>query len=226
MGSKVFAIGDIHGHTRALEALLASIPLSDGDWLIFLGDYVDKGPDVKGTLEILCSLASRPRTIFLRGNHDQIFLDAHLDPTKFLVWETLAGYNSLASYGAGSSEELMRVVPFHHWYFLESTCVNWHETDDFIFVHGGIRSSKSPAEEESERLQWMTLSMALPHRSGRTVICGHTRNEFGRITDLGHTICIDTGITKGGELTCLELTGFAFWQANAEGRIQSGRLPR
>src|SRR6187549_1539606 len=132
---QTFVIGDIHGHTRALQGLLAAIPLSDEDCLIFLGDYVDKGPDVKGTLELLCGLASRSHTIFLRGNHDQIFLDAHLDPTKFLVWETLAGQNPLASYGAGSSEDLIRVVPFHQWYFLENTCVNWHETEDFIFVH-------------------------------------------------------------------------------------------
>ncbi|WP_035610642.1 metallophosphoesterase family protein [Haloferula sp. BvORR071] len=221
---RTFVIGDIHGHTRALQALLAAIPLGDEDCLILLGDYVDKGPDVKGTLELLCGLASRPHTVFLRGNHDQIFLDAHLDPTKFLVWETLAGENSLASYGAGSSEDLIRVVPFHHWYFLENTCVDWHETENFIFVHGGIRAFKSPAEEEIERLQWMTLSMATPHLSGKTVVCGHTRNEFARIADLGHTICIDTGISKGGKLTCLEMDSFDFWQADAEGSMNSGHL--
>ena len=224
MNPRHFVIGDIHGNSHALKALLASIPLTEDDWLIFLGDYVDKGPDVKGTLELLCGLASRPRTVFLRGNHDQIFLDAHIDPTKFLLWETLAGQNPLASYGVGSSDELIRVVPLHHWHFLENGCVNWHETEDFIFVHGGIRASRSPEEEETERLQWTTLSMSSPHQSGKTVVCGHTRNEFGKIADLGHTICIDTGITKGGELTCLEMTSFRFWQANADGRIRSDRL--
>ena len=221
-----FVIGDIHGHTRALQALLGAIPLTDEDCLIFLGDYVDKGPDVKGTLDLLCGLATRPSTIFLRGNHDQIFLDAHLDPAKYLVWETLAGQNSLASYGAGSSEDLIRVVPFHHWYFLENTCVNWHETEDFIFVHGGIRPFKSPAEEEVDRLQWTTLSMATPHLSGKTVVCGHTRNEFGRIADLGHTICIDTGISHDGVLTCLELESFRFWQADHGGVVTEGKLER
>jgi serine/threonine protein phosphatase 1 len=223
---RTFVIGDIHGHTRALQGLLAAIPLRDEDHLIFLGDYVDKGPDVKGTLDLLCGLASRSHTVFLRGNHDQIFLDAHLDPSKFAAWETLAGQNPLASYGAGSSEDLIRAVPFHHWYFLENTCVNWHETADFIFVHGGIQAFKSPSEEEVERLQWTTLSMAAAHLSGKIVICGHTRNEFGRIADLGHTICIDTGISHAGVLTCLELDSFEFWQADREGVVRKGHLQR
>jgi len=221
-----YVIGDIHGHSVALKALTAALPLTEDDELIFLGDYVDKGPDVRGVLDFLSVLAERPNTIFLRGNHDQIFLDAHLDPTKFLVWETLAGQNSLASYGAGSSEDLIRVVPFHHWYFLENTCMDWHEAEDFIFVHGGIRAFKSPAEEEVDRLQWTTLSMATPHLSGKTVVCGHTRNEFGRIADLGHTICIDTGISHDGVLTCLELESFWFWQADRAGGVTEGRLQR
>ena len=70
----------------------------------------------------------------------------------------------------------------------------------------------------------LTLAMAAPHGSGRTVVCGHSAQASGRIADLGHTICIDTGITKGGKLTCLELSGFDYWQASADGTIGTGRL--
>lgn len=219
-----FVIGDIHGHLAALETLLAALPLTEEDQLIFLGDYVDKGPDVRGVLELLCRLAPRPHTVFIRGNHDQMLLDAHLDPSKFAIWETLAGDKPLASYGPGDSADLIRLVPDHHRRFLSETCVNWHESGNFIFVHAGIRSHESPTEEDPERLQWMTLSMAEPHSSGKIVICGHTRNELGKIADLGHTICIDTGISKDGVLSCLETTRFDFWQADANGNLQSGRL--
>ena len=219
-----FAIGDIHGQTGALRALLAAVPLTENDCLVFLGDYVDKGPDVSGTLDLLCSLSKGTNRVFLRGNHDQMLIDAHLDPSKFGVWECLAGESPLSSYGAGNSEELLEKIPGHHWRFLEDTCVNYHESGEFIYVHAGIRPDRDPAEEEVERLQWMALSMALPHQSGKTIVCGHTRNELGNIVDLGHTICIDTGISKGGWLTCLDTDGFRFWQASADGVIREGRI--
>jgi serine/threonine protein phosphatase 1 len=181
---KIFAIGDIHGHLVALEALLEVVPFSTGDLLVFLGDYVDKGPDVRGVLDFLCAFSGRPNTVFLRGNHDQMLVDACLDSSKIGIWECLAGPDPLASYGAGSTEELL------------------------------------------DHLQWLTLSMALPHDSGRTVVCGHSALASGQIADLSHTICIDTGISKGGLLTCLELTDFDYWQSTGDGRTHRGQIRR
>jgi len=223
---RTFVIGDIHGQRLALESLVKAIPLSDEDRLIFLGDYVDKGPDVKGTLECLSRLSSWENTIFLRGNHDQMLIDAYRDPEKFGIWECLAGDDPLASYGTGDSYQLIHEMPPHHWRFLEDACVDYFETEDFIFVHAGIRADRNPGKEEIERLQWMTLSMAEPHQSGKIVVCGHTRSESGRIVDLGHTICIDTGISKNGFLTCLEMETFGFWQADSQGMISTGALRR
>jgi len=220
---KLFAIGDIHGHTTALSALLSVLPLEPSDRLVFLGDYVDKGPDVRGTLDLLCDLAaSRPNTVFLRGNHDQMLIDAHRTEDGFAIWETLAGNHPLLSYGSDSTREAMLSIPPRHWEFLEHRCVNFHETEGFIFVHAGIRPDLSPEQEDPERLQWMSLSMALPHASGRTVICGHTRSDSGRIVDLGHTLCLDTGISKDGWLTALETASGAFWQADPTGTLRQG----
>lgn len=221
---KIFAIGDIHGHLTALEALLEVVPFSPDDLVIFLGDYVDKGPDVRDVLEFFCDFADRPNTVFLRGNHDQMLVDAHLDPSKFPIWECLAGTDPLASYGAGATDELLCRIPKHHWHFLRHRCVDHFETDRFLFVHGGIRPDRSPDEEDIEHLHWLTLTMSAPHQSGRTVVCGHSAQASGQIADLGHTIYIDTGITKGGFLTCLELSHFDFWQCNSDGLSRSGRL--
>lgn len=221
---KIFAIGDIHGHLTALEALLEVVPFSTGDLLVFLGDYVDKGPDVRGVLEFLCDFSSRPNTVCLRGNHDQMLVDAFLDPSKFGIWECLSGPGPLASYGTGPTEELLGSLPELHLRFLRNQSVDHFEFGRFIFVHGGIRPGLSPAQEDTDHLLWLTLSMALPHESGRTVICGHSAQASGQIADLGHTICIDTGISKGGMLTCLELTEFEYWQSTGDGRIHRGQL--
>lgn len=223
---KSFAIGDIHGHLTALKSLLEVIPFVQGDQLVFLGDYVDKGPDVRGVLDFLCGFAERPNTIFLRGNHDQMLLDAYEDPSKFGIWECLAGADPLASYGCGTTEELLGRIPEDHLKFLRNRCVDQFEIDRFIFVHGGIRPDRSPSQEDTDHLHWLTLAMASPHETGRTVICGHSAQASGQIADLGHTICIDTGVSKGGRLTCLDLVGFDYWQSTEDGRIFSGRLLR
>ena len=122
-------------------------------------------------------------------------LNAFIEPSAFGVWECLAGNDPLASYGPDSTEELLRNVPDHLIGFLKECCCKYHETDSFIFVHAGIRSHISSEEEDAEHLQWTVLSSASPHFSAKTTICGHSSQETRRIADLGHTGCIDTGIT-------------------------------
>lgn len=216
---RLLTIGDIHGHTDALNALLDEVSPSSSDELVFLGDYVDKGPDVAGTLELLSRLSQKHDWTFLRGNHDQMMLDAYRDASTFAVWDCLSGDHPLSSYGSGTTEELLRRVPEHHIRFLADRCCDFHETESFIFVHAGIRAHVSPGEEGIDRLQWTVLSSASAHFSGRTVVCGHSSQESGRIADLGHTICLDTGITKGKFLTCLDLGDFSYTQASPDGRI-------
>ena len=204
--------------------LLDEVSLSEDDKVVFLGDYVDKGPDVSGTLDLLIGLGHSPNFTFLRGNHDQLFLNALRKPSEVAMWECLAGESPLSSYGVGASEELLGNVPRQHLEFLESRCCDSHETEEFIFVHGGIQPHQNPAEEDRDRLQWSALSLAAPHISGRTVVCGHTSQSTGTIADLGHTICIDTGITKGQWLTCLDLTDFSFTQVSAKLECRRGVL--
>jgi serine/threonine protein phosphatase 1 len=185
---------------------------------------VDKGPDVAGTLNMLIEVQRSINCVFLRGNHDQLLIDAFRHPDKVTLWECLAGETPLASYGSGRSEGVLKTIPEGHIEFLERECRDYYETDDFIFVHGGIRPYLNPKDEEIERLQWTTLSLATPHLSGKTIVCGHSSQASGRIADLGHTICIDTGITKGQNLTCLNLDDFSFVQVSGALEVNSGAL--
>lgn len=221
---RLLAVGDIHGYKGALEALLSQVNPSDSDQVVFLGDYVDKGPDVAGALELLSDLGEAHDWVFLRGNHDQMLIDAYRDPTALGVWECLSGDAPLASYGSGSTADLLARIPDRHIRFLEERCCDYYQTDSFIFVHGGIRPHIAPEDEEVERLQWTVLSSAAPHLSSRAVVCGHSSQESGKIADFGHTICIDTGITKGQYLTCIDLGDFSFTQASPAGEIFTGQL--
>ena len=193
-------------------------PTAD-DWVVFLGDYVDKGPNVRQTLDLLIAESQIETRIFLRGNHDQMFLNAKRDRSDYPMWECLAGQNPLRSYGNGSTENEFISVPSEHFYFLEKRCVDFYETDDYIFVHAGIRAHKSADEEKVDRLQWSSLGLTAAHLSGKTVICGHTDQPSMEIADLGHTICIDTGISKNGRLTCLCLSDMTFTQVDQDGNV-------
>ena len=129
-----------------------------------------------------------------------------------------------ASYGDGSLRDVIGSVPLHHIRFIEENCRDYFETPEHIFVHGGIRPHIDPAEEDRGRLQWTSLSLAEAHHSGRMVICGHSSQRSGKIADLGHTLCLDTGITSGGWLSCVNLETFEFWQTTAAGVCSSGKL--
>ena len=222
----LFAICDVHGHLEPLKILLDNHEFSPNDTIVFLGDYVDKGPDVAGTLEFLTQISNQSNMVFLRGNHDQLLIDAYRDPTKIALWDCLAGDMPLNSYSNGPLERVLLEIPISHIDFLEKDCVDYYETDKFIMVHGGIQSHLSPSEDDTDHMHWLTLSAALPHFSGKTVICGHSSQDSGRIADLGHTICIDTGITKGLNITCLNLNDFSYKQCSADKQISKGILDR
>lgn len=221
---RLLAIGDIHGHLAALDTLLEVVRPKDDDQIVFLGDYVDKGPNVKGVIDRLLEIAATLNVVFLRGNHDQMMSDALRNVSNIPMWEDLGGKMPLASYGEGSLTDVIRKVPAEHLRFLDEICTDYFETPDYIFVHGGIRSYLEPSQEDRERLLWTTLSTATEHASGRTVICGHSSQPSGKIVDLGHTICIDTAIAQTGWLTCLALDTFDYWQASSDGTCRSGKL--
>src|SRR5947209_8352154 len=107
---RTLAVGDIHGCLRALDALLAAVRLQPDDRLITLGDYTDRGPDSHGVIERLLELGDRCRLVCLRGNHDQMMLDARHDPMVLREWLQFGGRQTLQSYaprgGPGHLDEV------------------------------------------------------------------------------------------------------------------------
>src|SRR5438270_3455841 len=111
---RLLAIGDIHGCVRALDAILEMVRPESGDLLVFLGDYVDRGPNSRGVLDRLIALRDRCRCVFLRGNHDQMMLDARDNYSAQEEWLHCGGRATLDSY-SGTLDD----VPDGHWRFLE-----------------------------------------------------------------------------------------------------------
>jgi serine/threonine protein phosphatase 1 len=221
---RTLAIGDIHGSLTALEALLALVDPTPEDLVIALGDYVDRGPDSKGVLDLLAAMYDQGGLIPLRGNHDEMMVEAHRRHDRGL-WLVVGGIETLASYRHEPDDEVYDRVPDRHWRFLEKDCRDWYETDTHLFVHATVLPDVPLEHQDGFTLRWQKLREPVAHCSGKTLICGHTRQLSGVPLDMGTTICIDTSIYDShGWLTCLHVeTGF-YWQANQRGETRTGQL--
>lgn len=213
---RVLAIGDIHGQSTALAALLEAVQPESADIVVTLGDYVDGGPDSASVLDMLIELHRTANHVALRGNHDQMMLDARVDESDLDLWLTLGGEKTLSSYPGGE----LPSVPEAHWLFLERSCVDSYETDTHIFVHAHLEPDLPVDQQPTKALHWRSLNLAAPHCSGKTVICGHTPQESGLPANHGHTICLDTAEW----LTCLEISSGQLWQTNDEGQCRRSNL--
>jgi serine/threonine protein phosphatase 1 len=217
------AIGDIHGCHRALVELLSEVNPSADDQLVFLGDYIDRGPDSRSVIDILCRRQQLGRAVFLRGNHEVMVLDARADPLKANLWQSYGGVEALYSYGAERREDWVLAIPEAHWAFLERT-VRFFETPDHIFVHACLAPDLNMDEQPDWLLFWEFFERIQPHKSGKTVICGHTPQHSGQPKDRGFAICIDTAPAAGGWLTCLDPNSGRYWQADGLGHTRTRRL--
>lgn len=203
-------IGDIHGCNDALGRLLELVAPLPGDRLIFLGDYVDRGPDSRGVIERLIALeeSGRYETIFLKGNHEAMLLD-YLE-TGNLLWLINGGDATLRSYGCDRTLSL----PVAHCDFLGRLRL-WYETDTHIFVHAGLRPGLPLQEQREEDILWIRGDfLDTPGGWGKTVVYGHTPTPEPRFGH-GH-IGIDTGAVyrhpgRSGYLTCLETGSGELW---------------
>lgn len=221
---RTLAVGDIHGCRNALVALMKAVRLTKDDRLVFIGDYVDRGPDSKGVIDWILERWGDCETIALRGNHEIMMMDARRSHFDFSLWVPAGASETLASYGIASETGWVERIPREHWDFVGRTRA-WFETDTHIFVHAALIHDLEMADQPDEALYWNKFeSMRLPHQSGKTVVCGHTRQSEGEIKYWGHAICIDTAACRGQWLTCLDSESGDFWQANERGRTRKGNL--
>lgn len=204
----LIAIGDIHGCSKTLEALLDKLGPGKGDEVVFVGDYVDRGPSSSAVIERLISLQDDVNAVFLRGNHEALML-GYIDYGEYDAWAMNGGVMTLNSY---LDDERQLAIPAAHIEFLRETQL-FYDTPDFFFVHAGL----DPRMTISENLSAYDEDVFLWERSHlrartiaweKTVVCGHTPVEEPVNDPL--LINIDTGCVYfahpgRGRLTAVKL---------------------
>lgn len=219
--ARILAIGDVHGCSRALDALLLAVAPTADDVVVTLGDYVDRGPDSAGVIDRLIRLATTCHLVPLRGNHEEMMMDARRSPELLSLWQACGGKTALASYGSGGGDApSLASVPDAHWAFLDRACRDLYQTVDHFFVHGGVDTALPLDQQSPHVLRWEKFPPPRPHVSGKTMICGHTPQKSGTAGSLPHAICLDTGAGYGGWLTCLNVGSGHVWQSNERGEIR------
>ena len=222
--SRLLAIGDVHGCSRALDLLLADVNPRGDDKIVTLGDYIDRGPDSKGVLDRLLDLHRADRLIALRGNHEMMLLAARRSPSDERYWRTFGGEEALASYSTGGRPATLDDIPERHWSFVQDICVDIYEGDTHFFVHASVLPDRPFANQPTHVLHWQTFADRGPHCSGKIMICGHTEQHSGVPLNIGHAVCLDTWVYGSGWLTCLDVTTGQLWQANQRGERRGGHL--
>ena len=221
-GMRVYAIGDIHGCRAQLAALLDSVRADAGRFdgevrLVFVGDYVDRGPDSAGVIDDLINGHFPGPADFLMGNHEEAMLEVCEGETEALPgWLRFGGAQTLESYGLSRAEvhrlgsnlpaRMREVMPAAHLDFLRNL-KDQVRIGDYLFVHAGIRPGTPLDRQDSFDLRWIRDDFLHDDESnhGAMVVHGHT---ISREPDVrSNRIGIDTGCYSSGKLTALVLEG-------------------
>ncbi|MBY0423638.1 MAG: serine/threonine protein phosphatase, partial [Parvularculaceae bacterium] len=215
------AVGDVHGRLDLLDALMKRLDeegaREQGARLIFLGDYVDRGPSIREVVERLTALKTeRPQSIFLLGNHEQVLAEFLAAPERRADWLDWGGEETAASYGVAHperrtprelAEELAQLMPPTHRAFLTDLAPS-ASLGDYFFAHAGVRPGVPLDQQSVDDLLWIREAFhdARPdQRPDKVVVHGH--HPVRKPLDLGWRIAIDTGAVYGGKLTAVVLDG-------------------
>lgn len=213
----VYAIGDIHGRNDLLDRLLNRISAHNGDRfaeLVFLGDYVDRGPDSRAVIETLVSKPAHSslRWTFLKGNHEATLLDFLKDPSVGPAWFQYGGGETLMSYGvrppllkgddaawAEASEAFAAALPDTHAGFLR-TLEPSVARGGYMFVHAGVDPARPLDAQDEKDLLWIREAfLEDSRRLERVVVHGHTPEPAPHRD--ARRIGVDTGAYQTGILT-------------------------
>lgn len=200
----LFAVGDIHGCATELKLLLARLPLTPESTVVFVGDYIDRGPDAREVIEAVLELRQRCRVVTLRGNHEGMFND-FLDDPKSLgggMFVYNGGSSTLASYADQLGDY---VIPDEHIAFFRGLPLCWEDSRHF-FVHAGVPEipleGLDPEEHEDELL-WTRDMADSTYEWSKTIVHGHCQQAEPVIAK--NHINVDTGCVYDGSLTAIEL---------------------
>ena len=212
MKERIFAIGDIHGCLDRLQRLLDTIPFQGkSDRLAFIGDYIDRGPDSKGVVDLVIKLRNKyPNTICIKGNHEAMLLD-YLEGRERELYIMNGGEDTLESYNIARGQNALSIFPRDHLDFFRSLPF-FFETEEYIFVHAGLRPKVSLHDQKPYDMIWIRENFYCSKAVfEKTVVFGHT--PFQKPLVLPDKIGIDTGAVYGNKLTCVELPAVEFYQA-------------
>ena len=197
----IYAIGDIHGSLQKLRDLIARCERhSDGRpaTFVFLGDYIDRGPDSRGVVEALMDRQSQQPecVIALKGNHEAVAIEIIDGKTEAEFWLREGGAATLRSYGVGSAREL----PDEHIAWLRSLPL-CHDDGRRFFVHAGIDPEKPLDAQSDHDLIWIREPFLSDARDyGRLIVHGHTPQTTGVPDFRGNRLNLDTGAVFGRPL--------------------------
>lgn len=209
---KIFAIGDIHGCFGKLKALMEKIPIDYAcDTLVFIGDYIDRGSHSVEVVDYLIKLKNRvPEVIFLKGNHEDM-LDKFVNGADRFTYLLNGGQQTLDNYLTKSVESEFFPIPDNHMDFFKSLRL-FYETEEFIFVHAGLRPRVPLETQSTEDLLWIRDKfVGSKYDFGKRVIFGHTPLKQPLVE--ANKIGIDTGAVYGNKLTCVQLPDLLFFHA-------------
>lgn len=188
----LIAIGDIHGCAASLDALLGEIEPTEDDHLLFVGDYIDRGPGSRAVIDRLLELEEAYECTFLRGNHEALMLD-YLDAGAFNLWRINGGITTMQSYLSEDGSEV--VIPEEHEAFVRNTKL-YYETEDFFFVHAGLKADLT-IEQNIDQFGEEVFLWERAHLDAdsfaweKPVVCGHTPHAEPINRD--KLLMIDTG---------------------------------
>jgi len=223
-----FAISDIHGCAVTFEALLEKIQFTPEDELYLLGDYIDRGPDSKGVIDDIWRLQDKGYQIqCLRGNHEQLMLDAQMDRQSSYIWQMNGGDKAMDSFGAFTYSE----IPHQYIEWMEKLPY-YFEVDNFILVHAGFKFDMPDPFMEKHAMIWQRgwyQRINYDWLGDRIIVHGHTpmssieiEKNFTAIKEIQY-LDIDAGcvfknrIASGGQLCALDMTNMKLiFQENIE----------
>lgn len=212
--TKTFAIGDIHGCADELAALCAQLPLERTSRLVFLGDYIDRGANPRGVIELILELREKYEVVTLMGNHEAMLLDflkgENTDNAGMFIFN--GGGTTLASYAdaAGNYQ-----LDSEHLEFFRNLPLTF-STEQQFFVHAGVPDV--PLHKLDIQKHWMQLLwirapfLSSDYQWGKTIVHGHS--IVPEVEICANRINLDTGCYRGGKLTAMEFPSRTVYQVN------------
>ena len=212
---RLFAIGDIHGCPDEVDAILSAIAPARGDTVVFVGDYVDRGPAARDVIDLLIERKQNDAEIvFLKGNHEDMMLSFLGLPGRYgESFLPNGGAQTLDSYDVTEStlDHAIEQIPESHIDFLKTLGTSYLRPP-FLFVHAGIQPLRQLEEQNVEDMLWIRQEFIFnPHQIGATVVFGHTPMRAVMV-DLPYKLGIDTGLVYGGKLSCVEFSEGVLYQ--------------